>query len=681
MEPILQRYFNTFKKSFDITINAESEEETRRKDSSAFEKFINYTMFSLDYPGIFTSNIDLLDFTCVGGQYDTGIDGIGIRINEKLVRNIDEVIQIVERSKKIEVDFVFIQSKMRPNFDASEFNSFGVGVNNFLSEPTLPENEKIREFRVIKEFIYSDERVIEKLDANPSLYVYYIALGIVPEDEHFTGTKKLIEKNLSTTGCYFSSVKIELLGSKEILNFCKELNNQYSKQINIIDIFPLIVETKDDKVKKSYAFTCKASEFIKLLSKDDGNLRRSLFNDNVRDYLDKSAVNKEIEKTIVDNPEMFLLCNNGITIVCSDFEQVKDKLVKIENPQIVNGCQTSNSIFKFKDHVNINNVQILIRLISTENIEVSNIIVRGTNKQNQVLDEAFEATLPFHREILEPFFQSIDSDIKIYYERRIKQFNFDPLIRKTQIVNLRILTKSFVGMFLETPEKSGKHEAKLLEENAGKENRKIYLEEHSPYPYFIAALTWYMFEKYFREGKIDKRYKPFSEHLYLIFKYSIGQYPSSLVNGRKNESYYKKLLEALKEPAFGNQINKILEVFELSKSSWIKRGKSEFGIKDVRDFTILLLEHCRKSFIGAQIIKPEIIQNAPKRYEGEIISVRINRGVWFGFIKRGYFDENAYFDSRGYDGNMSNLYVGQSVSFELIDHHGKARATRVQLTK
>jgi AIPR protein. len=89
-------------------------------------------------------------------------------------------------------------------------------------------------------------------------------------------------------------------------------------------------------LKKAYAFTCNALEFLKILKKEDGSLRRSLFNDNVRDYLgDNKTVNSEIENTITESPEMFLLCNNGITIVCTDFEQIRDKLVKIENPQIV----------------------------------------------------------------------------------------------------------------------------------------------------------------------------------------------------------------------------------------------------------------------------------------------------------------------------------------------------------
>ena len=106
-------------------------------------------------------------------------------------------------------------------------------------------------------------------------------------------------------------------------------------------------------------------------------MRRSLFNDNVRDYLGQNAVNSEIEKTIVENPGMFLLCNNGIAIVCSDFDQVRDNLVKIENPQIVNGCQTSNVLFNLRDNPNIEKVQLVVRVISTDSLAISNKIVRG----------------------------------------------------------------------------------------------------------------------------------------------------------------------------------------------------------------------------------------------------------------------------------------------------------------
>src|SRR5690606_34247966 len=151
----------------------------------------------LDYPDIFSANTELLDFVSVGGGYDTGIDGIGIKINGRLVSNIDECLEIAQSSKKIQIDFVFIQSKMKPNFDAAEFNSFGTGVKVFFSEGYLPENDRISEFRKIKDFIYENEKMISKLSENPNLFLYYVGTGNEPTDEHFLGVKQWLKKELS----------------------------------------------------------------------------------------------------------------------------------------------------------------------------------------------------------------------------------------------------------------------------------------------------------------------------------------------------------------------------------------------------------------------------------------------------------------------------------------------------
>ncbi|MEH2003856.1 AIPR family protein [Nostoc sp.] len=677
MEPILKGHFNNFKKVFEIVTSSTSSEEDKKKDAKAFEKFVNYVLLSLDYPDIFTADAELLDFVCIGGGYDTGIDGIGIKVNDKLVRNSDEVSQITQVNNKINIEFVFIQSKMQTKFDTSEFTTFGTGVKNFFSDGYLTENSKIKDFRDIKDFIYS-EKIISKLEKIPSIYLYYVSTGIEPTDENFKGNLKLLNKELTECGYFFENVEVNVLGGRQLIKFCRELENKFEVQMNIIDIFPLIVDSKAD-VKKAYAFTCNASEFLKILQKEDGTLRRSLFNDNVRDYLGANgAVNSEIEKTITDTPEMFLLCNNGITIVCSDFEQVRDKLVKIENPQIVNGCQTSNSLFNLKDTLNITKVQLLVRLISTENLSISNKIVRGTNKQNQVLDEAFEATLIFHQETLEPFFLAFDNDVKIYYERRAKQYNNDPLINKTQIVNLRVLTQTFVAMFLNSPHDSHRHEAKLLEEYTGeKEKRKIFRDDHSPYPYYISALTWYFFEKYFREERIDKKYRTYKAHLYLILKHSVGEFPpKQLIKSKGLDYYCDKLLHILKESQFENQIGKVLQVFDATQSLWAE-SRSAYGIKDNKEFTDLLIKQSREYFIQNQV--PTTEKDAETIYSGTILTIKGENERWYGFIKRGYQYENVYFNNLAYNGDVAKLVPYTKVKFEMANNDKPNFATNVKL--
>ena len=128
--------------------------------------------------------------------------------------------------------------------DMGEFTKFGMGVKNFFSEGFLPENEQIKECRDIKDFLYTDEKVISKFENNPRLSLYYVGIGAEPTDDNFAGTRKFLEKELSRY--YFDSITVRAIGGKQLIKSCKELENQFEVQINIIDIFPLIVNLQQD---------------------------------------------------------------------------------------------------------------------------------------------------------------------------------------------------------------------------------------------------------------------------------------------------------------------------------------------------------------------------------------------------------------------------------------------------
>jgi hypothetical protein len=73
-----------------------------------------------------------------------------------------------------------------------------------------------------------------------------------------------------------------------------------------------------------------------------------LYEKNVRKFLgNKRKVNKGIEHTIENYPERFGLYNNGITIVAEGVSRdtVDANKLSLKNPFIVNGCQTTRSIW------------------------------------------------------------------------------------------------------------------------------------------------------------------------------------------------------------------------------------------------------------------------------------------------------------------------------------------------
>ena len=85
--------------------------------------------------------------------------------------------------------------------------------------------------------------------------------------------------------------------------------------------------------------------FLKKYKKETGDLDQ-LYEKNVRKYLGGGrVVNKGIAETLKKNPEKFGLFNNGITIVAEDVNVIDEKYDIIE-PFIVNGCQTTKTIWQ-----------------------------------------------------------------------------------------------------------------------------------------------------------------------------------------------------------------------------------------------------------------------------------------------------------------------------------------------
>ena len=83
--------------------------------------------------------------------------------------------------------------------------------------------------------------------------------------------------------------------------------------------------------------------------------RDRLLEKNVRSFLQvKGGVNKGIRDTLRDEPDMFLAYNNGISVTAESVEIVRDEngkpsIKRIRDMQIVNGGQTTASIFNAKN--------------------------------------------------------------------------------------------------------------------------------------------------------------------------------------------------------------------------------------------------------------------------------------------------------------------------------------------
>ena len=183
----------------------------------------------------------------------------------------------------------------------------------------------------------------------------------------------------------------------------------------------------DFKVKFGVTIPCienstsdKYSVYLSIISGDlladlYDEYRDRLLEKNVRSFLQvKGTVNKGIRDTLRDEPEMFLAYNNGISVTAESVEIVRDEngkpsISKIRDMQIVNGGQTTASIFNAKkDKKNVADlskvyVQMKLSVINpTEDIdEIVSKVSAFANTQNKIQIADFSANDPFHRRVEE----------------------------------------------------------------------------------------------------------------------------------------------------------------------------------------------------------------------------------------------------------------------------------------
>lgn len=148
-------------------------------------------------------------------------------------------------------------------------------------------------------------------------------------------------------------------------------------------------------------------EFLRTYQPKAGNLDQ-LYEKNVRQFLSKSQKNKKIEETLNESPEKFGLYNNGITVVVTRYSQsVSDGTVIMHDPYVVNGCQTTRTIWQVLDRKlnagghgqdaaaeawkqRAGRGSVVTKIVSSDEAEITK-ITRFTNSQNAVREQDFIA--------------------------------------------------------------------------------------------------------------------------------------------------------------------------------------------------------------------------------------------------------------------------------------------------
>lgn len=169
-------------------------------------------------------------------------------------------------------------------------------------------------------------------------------------------------------------------------------------------------------------FTLTPVTLIYRMLRDARNKGYALFEENIREYLGSNgSVNKKIVDTLRDPQERnnFFFYNNGITIIVDNYSSESTegnrRVFTLMNPQIVNGCQTVNTIYETLNSLpeaklekEFEDTFVMVKILkipsSDENLkDLYRNIVTYNNSQNAINERAFAAAASEFKRIQSEF--------------------------------------------------------------------------------------------------------------------------------------------------------------------------------------------------------------------------------------------------------------------------------------
>ena len=496
-DQILKGYVDTFSTSFGLN---------EPDESVIFEHFVNYCVTAKQYPRDFD-----YDNLHVGGSDDIGLDGAAFIVNGNIITAPEEIDYLIERDGFLDVLFILIQTKKSSSFKGDQVGTLIFGVKSFFDDaPSIPENDSVKELRSIKSKIYENSMHLREA---PTLNIYFVTTGEWKEPEQITGRVSRELKDLESQKL-FSTIDFVFYDAEKLKQTYREINRKTVKEIRFDNHVSL---PEIPGVRQAFVGSVSAKEYVTLISDSDGNLQKNLFEDNVRDYQGSNKVNSGIKQTLTSSQDQAALpvFHNGITIISRKVEPIGKKM-KLTDFQIVNGCQSSHVLYEAKSSL-LEDTHIIVKIIETTDYEFATKVVKATNRQTEVKDEAFESLSQFHRD-LEEFYKTKAKSIPnpIYYERRSKQYEGDSSVKSSQVVNLSTQISSFVAGQLVQPQSTHRYYGELLESNRS----RMFKDGDRLEPYYITALILKRLDSAFKSKKLDPSYKSFKYHLvYILFQF------------------------------------------------------------------------------------------------------------------------------------------------------------------
>ena len=440
-------------KNIEKFINENFDRNDRNKDASKhFEWFVN-SMHICFYSSIFF-NSDSKIGKKIGLGSSEGGDAFFISINNfqkiySLNDDVDEVISYIRDSKnevKL-ITFHFIQAKKVESIGWNQvLHLFEIPYkiwNADAFDRSQPLLIKVQEF--IDSITNDDDEILKKITHKIEIIFYTIK-----DAENIDKLKKEWETNINgkigQLKRWFDQGNIVFdVRGYDFLNSVYQKVNSNEYELNVSK--NNIKEIGDDYLIGYITAKELLDSIAPIIAEGKRALYTDVFKNNIRLYLgNETSVNRGIEKTLREESHKFHYYNNGLTITTLFINKDNSRNYSIKPVNIVNGCQTANSIYNIASStpsLHIEDIKIPVRIIQTESEEDYNNITIRTNNQNGVDIQDLISITEIQKELETKFGNLTLFDKRFLYKRQKTQedsFDVDFIVQIDDILRASFST-------------------------------------------------------------------------------------------------------------------------------------------------------------------------------------------------------------------------------------------------
>ncbi|WP_321289196.1 AIPR family protein [uncultured Sunxiuqinia sp.] len=401
----------------------------------------------------FELSYDELQEGIVDNGGDGGIDAIYTLVNSELIQRDTE---LIDGKRNSVIDVYIIQSKNTTGFGETPIEKCTSSANDLFdftksSEQlkTVYNNELLTNREVFK------NQYLHLASKFPILkfHYFYASKG----NEVHDNVSRKVENLRDIINKHFDKAEInfDFLTAGKLI----ELSRREQIKTKGITLLDSPIATQDG----GYIAIAPLKNYFDFISDENGDIIKYFFDSNIRDYQGSVEVNSGIKETLMtSNPtEDFWWLNNGITITASD-ATFGSKILQIEEPQIVNGLQTS---FEIYNYFRLNKVEndgrnVLVRVVKTKDEKSRLKVIKSTNFQTNIPPASLRATDPIHRDIEDYLFAK-----GFYYDRR-KNYHKNQQRPINKIVSIPHLAQIVMAALQQKPDYARARPSTIIKNNS-----------------------------------------------------------------------------------------------------------------------------------------------------------------------------------------------------------------------